>query len=64
MAWMRLEDREGRREKMVGGPFAAPAGSPCGSGSKILVPTLCRAWDAGMGQTWSLPSRSLWSSGF
>lgn len=64
MAWMRLEGREGQREKVAGGCVLHPLGLSVISGSKMHVPSLGWAWDSEMDQTWPLPSRSLSSSGF
>lgn len=59
MAWIRVGRLEGEGQKWTGEPFAEPAESLCISGSKMHVPTLCQAWDAGVDQTCSLPSRNL-----
>lgn len=59
MAWIRVGRWKGEGQKLAGEPFAEPAESFCISGSKMRVPTLCQAWDAGMDQTWCLSSISL-----
>lgn len=51
---------QGRAKREIGwGPCAEPAESLCVGGSKMHVSSSCWAWDTGMDQTQSLPSRSL-----
>lgn len=47
MAWIRMGRREGQGQKWAGRPLAEPAEPLCIGGSKMHVPTLCRAREGG-----------------